>query len=288
MFQSDLPTARSGPKRPEEDPAQDGGRRRGKPRDVELEAGFGLDRELPEAFVGQLVEPLGIVSNDGCRPGDGRLSGPPGGQFELRQNPVPDPVARIRDVVVGLILDPCFGSRDQEDLQVDVPHVQERPDDGAAARIDPRQACQPGASHELEKERLCLVVLGMSNRDAVRPNQGRGALEERVSKAATRILDRHSLGDSIPADIHPLHIERQTKPTRKFTTERLVAVGRWSKAVVEVCEADHHELTVLGQIEEKPRQRDRVRSPGHTNQNARAGRQQRVSADRTADLLVKG
>jgi hypothetical protein len=287
MLQPDFSTTRGGPKRPEEHPAKDRGRRGGKPRDVEFEPGFRFDRQGPEPFVRQLVEPLGIVSNDGCRPGDGRLSGTPGCQLEFRQNPVPDTIARICHVIVGFILDPCFGSRDQEGLQIGVPYVQERSYERAALRIDPCQARQSGASHELEKKRFCLVVQGVPNRDSVSPNQGCSAPEERVAKAATRILDRHPLRGCIPADINPLHIERQTEPPRKLTTERLVTVGCWSKAMIEVCEADHHELPVLGQVEEKPGQRDRVRSPGHTNENARARGQQRVAADRTADLLVK-
>jgi hypothetical protein len=75
-------------------------------------------------------------------------------------------------------------------------------------------------------------------------------------------------------------------PIRELAAERLVPFRRWPKPVIEVREADHQELSMFGEIEEQARQRHRIRSPGYTDEDARAGRQQRVAADRTANLLV--
>ena len=104
---------------------------------------------------------------------------------------MPDSIARICHIGVGLVLDPWLGLRHQVGLKICVPHVQKRPDDDPALRIDPSQACQPSAAHELEKKRLRLVVLGVSDRDSVGSDQCRRTLQERITKATTGVLGKY-------------------------------------------------------------------------------------------------
>ena len=108
MLEANLMGAGGGSHGLEQHPVKDRGRHLGEAPRVNLEAGFGLDRQCAEPLVAQLVEPLPIFADQGRGPGDSRPSRTASRTVQFRKDSVANPVARVVEVLVALILDPLL------------------------------------------------------------------------------------------------------------------------------------------------------------------------------------
>ncbi len=212
---------------------------------------------------------------------------PTGRAVQFRQNPVPDPVARVVKVIVALILDPRLALRRQVGSEVLVGDVKKGPDHGSTPRIDPTQTGEAGASDQLEQEGLGLVVARVAHGHPIRAVLDGHARQKVVTEAPRRVLDGKGMRLRMGPDIRSFHNDRQTQPLRELTAECLIPVSRRSEAMIEMRQAGHGELAVLREIQEQPRQGHRVRSAGEPNQDARAWRREPVPADGAPDLLME-
>ena len=268
-------------------PAEDRGRCLGEAAHVKLEAGFGPDRKGAKPLVAQLIEPLPVFADQSRGPGNGGMSRTAGRTVQFWKDSVANPVARVVEVVVALILDPLFALRGQVGPESHVGHVKQGPDHGAAPWIDPRQAGETGATHQLEQEGFSLVILCVADRDPVRADVSRHTLEERVPEATRGVFDGKSVRLRIGTNICGLDGDRQTIPLCEMAAERLIPVGRRPEPMIQVSQAGHGELTVLGEIDQQPRQGHGVGSTGQPNQDARARGHERMVANGPANLLMK-
>ena len=105
-----------------------------------------------------------------------------------------DTVARVVEVLVGLVYNPHLALRAQILPELGAWHVEQRPNDPTPARIDAREPGQPGAPHQLQQERLGLVVLRVTNGDPVGADIASGPFQEVVSDAASGVFDRGCAG----------------------------------------------------------------------------------------------
>jgi len=144
--------------------------------------------QLRKFRIGLLVEPRCVFPNEGCGSCQGRSGAAAGRPVELRNNPVPEAVARILLVRVGLILHPRFPSLLEEMTKIVSSGLEQRPDDRVAPGIDATQPSQPGPPHQFEEERFRLVILRVANGDAAGAQFRSGALEKVVSDTTRRIL----------------------------------------------------------------------------------------------------
>ena len=197
-----------------------------------------------------------------------------------------DPVARVVKVVVAFILDPLLALRRQIGSEVLVCDIKKRPDHSATPRIDPPQAGEAGASHQLEQEGFGLVIPRVANGHPIRADVGGHTLEEGVAEAPSRVLDGKGVRLRLDQNIRGFDDDRQAKPLREMPAERLIPLSRRPESMIEMRQADHGELAVLREIQQQPRQGHRVRSAGQPNQDARAGRRERIPADGAPNLLM--
>ena len=178
----------------------------------------------------------------------GRVA-PAGRAVEFRQHDVADTVARILQVRVGLVLHPRFAARGQIRPQVGPRHVQQRPDDQPAPGIDAAEAGQPGAAHQLQQERLGLVVLRVADGDAVGPGSAGGPAEKVVADPAGCILERQATCSSIRFDVGV--VRRRLGSASRPASSRQNASSRsadgrswWLRCASD----DDRELVVRGQL----------------------------------------
>ena len=155
--------------------------------------------------------------------------------------------------------------------------------------IDPAEPGQAGAAHQLQQERLGLVVLRVCPRRCG-PRRSLAAARSRnvVAQPARGVFERQPLRRGVCADVDALDDDRQAEPRGKLAAElprraRPSRRSRWLRCARPTTV----KLAMLGQLEEQQRQRDRVGPAGQPDEHAAARRAQAVAADGAADLLVK-
>jgi hypothetical protein len=248
VFEPDFLASGGRPHRLEQHSPEDGGRELSEPSNIKVQALCRFDRDLCKAGLAQLVQPLSVFAEKRRRPRDGAAGGSTGRSIQLRQHFVPDAIPRILDIFVRLVLNPSLAARFQIVLEIGIGDLQQRPDDTAAPGIDARQAREPRAAHQLEQERLGLIVLRVTDGDAIRPGLRRCTLQKGVSDAAGRIFDRQAAGARVCLDVGGLHDDWQRTTRGKLATKRFVAVRGRPEAVMEMRQADHAEIAVLGEL----------------------------------------
>ena len=111
------------------------------------------------------------------------------------------------------------------------------PDDGASLRIDAAKPAEAGAAHQLEQERLGLVVRVCPTAMQVAPSRSRPrARESRSGGAARHPRSTAAASPAYAATSAASVDERETQRRREVAAELLVAVGRRPEPVVEVRE----------------------------------------------------
>jgi hypothetical protein len=153
--------------------------------------------------------------------------------------------------------------------------------------MNAREPGQPGSPNELQQKRLGLIVARVPDRNAIGVRRHRCAMEEVVAQSTRRVFNRQSLRRGIAGNVYRFDLDRKVSRIGKRATERLIAVGCRSKPMIQMREADDVESTVLRHLAEDQRERNRIRTAGHTNQHAASGRTQAMALNGTADLLMK-
>ena len=99
----------------------------------------------------------------------GKDAGNPGRELalEIRQELVPDPVARNPKIRVGGVFPECEAAGRDIRAQLGARDVEERPDDPSRTRQDAGEAARTGAAQQAQQERFGLVVAAVSDRDPV-------------------------------------------------------------------------------------------------------------------------
>jgi hypothetical protein len=253
---------------------------------VENRARVGSAYESLVTITAQLVEPLTVFPNQPGGSGD-RARGGGIHTVQLRQDPVPDSIARVGDVVVCFVIDPGLSSRFQKRAQFQSRHVEHWPDDFAALRMNGRQPRQTGSTYELQQKGLRLIVARVADRNPIGVRRNGRAMEEVVTQSARRVFNRVSLCRGVSGDIDRFDLDRQVDRLRKRATHGLIAIGRGSKPMIQVRETNDVESAVLGQLTEDQRERDRIRTAGQADQYAASGRTETVTLNGATNLLMK-
>ncbi len=287
MVESDLSTAGHLPQRFEQDPPPQGRGLGGKTGRVDLDAVRVEGRERRQPRLAQLIQPKTILPHQPRCPGDGRTGRATACPVQLGQDDVAHPIARVGQVVIGLILDPGLATARQIRPEVGAGHVEQRPDDGSAAGIDPAQPSQPGASRELQEKRLGLVILRVSDGHHPGADRDRCPLQEFVSQAACCIFEREPLRGSMDPDIDRLDRNRQIERRGQRTAEGLVTYRARAKLMVEMRQAGDSESAMLGQFQQEQCERDGVRPARDTDEQSASGWQQAMLPDGPPDVLVE-
>ena len=136
------------------------------------------DDQRLEPAIAELIEPLTIFSDNRGRPCNGRAGRRVADKVHLGQDPMTNPVARVRQIVVRLVIDPCLSPRFEVAAEIGAADVEQRPNDIAAAGINSAEAGEPGSPNELQQEGLCLIVSGVTDGDPI----GRRGLGHPVKK----------------------------------------------------------------------------------------------------------
>jgi hypothetical protein len=287
VVQPDLAAACRSPHRLEEDPPQHRRRLGSQKAYINLHA-IGADgRKGFKTAPSELVQPLGVLAEQAGRPGNRRSCRSSGGSVEFGQDYMAYTIARIFHVVVALVLDPCLAASPEVRPKITPRDVEQRPDDQPALRIDAGEAGRSSPPHQLQQKRLCLVVLRMPDGDAGRSCPGGRPPQEIVSKAAGGVFARQPVRACVSLDVESFHDDGQVKPPGKFAAERLIPPGRRPKLMIEMGQAGEGERVVLGKIEEKQREGNRVGAAGEADEQTRAWRAEGVPPEGFPDLLVE-
>jgi hypothetical protein len=173
---------------------------------------------------------------------------------------VPDPVARVLEIVVRFILHPALSARLEILAQVGSPHLDQRPNHRVATWIDSGEASQPCPSNEFQKKRLCLVVACVTDCDSIGGQRLRSTVKEIVPKPAGGVFYRQALGLRICTDVDRLHDDWQTHTPRQVTAKLLVTRRSATKTMVQVGKGDDAEAVLLGEFLEQQGQGDGIGS----------------------------
>ena len=194
---------------------------------------------------------------------------------------MPDAVARDGDVGVRFVVAPLETALGEERHDVGAGRLDERPHDGAGARLDAAEAARSGAAEEPEQERFGLVVPRVADRDAVGREAPRRPLEKLVARArcAAASIDTSLVAASAATSADSTSIGR---PIAAATPRqnRFVCLGRGAtELMVEVREAGERIPAGALQLVQDVRQGHRVGPARDRHHDAAA----RAGSDRDAE-----